>query len=145
MTYLNKVYSRILADLRACRIALLIIIIYILLTQSLFHTTCPMAILTGFPCPGCGLTRSGFLVLTGHWGDAWALNPTIYLWMPLILYGLIFRYLLGRKPPYYLVCVGIVGLLTCIWYIGALLRGYMVPLPCDGLLEPYFKALGIFT
>lgn len=145
MKYLNKVFSRILADLRACRIALLAIMLYIVVTQSIFHTTCPMAILTGFPCPGCGLTRSGIWVVTGHFTEAWALNPTIYLWIPLIIYGMVFRYLLGRKPPFYLACVGIAGLLTCIWYLWALLGGYRVPLPYDGLLAPYFRAMGIFT
>ena len=145
MKHLKKIFSRILADLRACRIALLVIILYIVVTQSIFHTTCPMAILTGFPCPGCGLTRSGLWVLTGHFAPAWELNPTIYLWIPLILYGLLFRYVLDRRPPCYLACVGIVGLLTCIWYVFALLQGHRVPLPYEGLLAPYFKALGIFT
>lgn len=145
MNYLNKVFSRILADLRACRIALLIIIVYLVLTQLLFHTTCPMAIVTGFPCPGCGLTRSGIWVLSGHFAEAWNLNPTIYLWLPLILYGILFRYLLGRKPPYYLLCTAFVGSVTCIWYLWGVFHGNLVPLPYEGLLRPYFRAMEIFA
>lgn len=145
MSFLKKIFSRILADLRACRIALLIIICYLVLTQSIFHTVCPMAILTGIPCPGCGLTRSGLWVLTGHLAEAWNLNPTIYLWLPLILYGILFRYLLGRKPPYYLLFAALVSGATCIWYVWSALHGYMVPLPYKGILRPFLQSLGIFA
>lgn len=141
----KEIISRILADLKSCWIALLILICYFILTQSLFHTVCPFAILSGLPCPGCGLTRSGFALLSGDFISAWNTNPTIYLWVPLILYGILFRYLLGKKPPAYLVCVGIVSVITITWFIWGLLTGHMVEVPCEGLFTPYLGFLRQIT
>ncbi len=36
---------------------------------------CPFRLLTGLPCPGCGLTRSWVYLAHGHWGDALVANP----------------------------------------------------------------------
>lgn len=33
---------------------------------------CPFRLLTGLPCPGCGLTRSFCAIAQGRWGDAFA-------------------------------------------------------------------------
>ena len=35
---------------------------------------CPFRLLTGLPCPGCGLTRSWVHLAHGQWGDAFAEN-----------------------------------------------------------------------
>lgn len=40
-----------------------------------------MLILTGLPCPGCGMTRALFLVLRGSFQKAWELQPLIYGWI----------------------------------------------------------------
>jgi hypothetical protein len=36
---------------------------------------CPFRLLTGLPCPGCGLTRSWVYLAHGQWSDAWSANP----------------------------------------------------------------------
>jgi hypothetical protein len=36
---------------------------------------CPFRLLTGLPCPGCGLTRSWVYLAHGQWADAWSANP----------------------------------------------------------------------
>lgn len=36
---------------------------------------CPFRLLTGLPCPGCGLTRSWVYLAHGQWSDAWLANP----------------------------------------------------------------------
>lgn len=36
---------------------------------------CPFRLMTGLPCPGCGLTRSWVYVAHGDWTDAVGANP----------------------------------------------------------------------
>lgn len=36
---------------------------------------CPFRLLTGLPCPGCGLTRAWVYVVHGQWRDAIVANP----------------------------------------------------------------------
>mgnify|MGYP003048661398 CR=1 FL=1 len=57
--FILKGIKNFLSDLYHNRIAILCIIIYMSVTQYLFHSVCPIAILFGFPCPACGLTRAG--------------------------------------------------------------------------------------
>ena len=57
--FILKGIKNFLSDLYHNRIAILCIIIYMSVTQYLFHSVCPIAILFGFPCPACGLTRLG--------------------------------------------------------------------------------------
>jgi len=41
----------------------------------LIHVPCLIALITGHPCPGCGLTRAFTLIWLGHLREAIALNP----------------------------------------------------------------------
>ena len=36
---------------------------------------CPFRLLTGLPCPGCGLTRSWVYLAHGQWRDSFLANP----------------------------------------------------------------------
>lgn len=36
---------------------------------------CPFRLLTGLPCPGCGLTRSWVYAAHGWWSESFASNP----------------------------------------------------------------------
>ncbi len=36
---------------------------------------CPFRLVTGLPCPGCGLIRSWVYLLHGQWGHGLAANP----------------------------------------------------------------------
>ena len=85
-------------DIYDLRYALLGIAIYYVTVHLLFGQFCPMMIFLHLPCPGCGMTRAFVLVLTGHWQQAWQLQPLVYGWILLgILFG-INRYLLDKKP-----------------------------------------------
>lgn len=57
------------------------VLFYCAVTQVLFHKICPIALITGFPCPGCGITRAFFLLVTGHPRLALSMNPCLYLWI----------------------------------------------------------------
>lgn len=70
--------------------------ICIILMDILFGHMCPMVLLTGLPCPACGLTRAGLYVMTFQLNKAWQMNPVIYPIALFLLYFIICRYLLGR-------------------------------------------------
>ncbi|WP_232677226.1 DUF2752 domain-containing protein [Nocardioides sp. R-C-SC26] len=36
---------------------------------------CPFRMLTGLPCPGCGLTRAWVYAMHGRWSDSLTANP----------------------------------------------------------------------
>jgi hypothetical protein len=40
---------------------------------------CPVRLLTGFPCPGCGTTRAIGAISSGDFEQAWSLNPIAFL------------------------------------------------------------------
>lgn len=98
MTHIKIILQRITSDIRQNRIPLLMLLAYMATTQFFFHKICPWLLLTGHPCPACGLTRASVLLLTFRFEDAWRMNPTVWLWIPFLLYLAICRYILGKKP-----------------------------------------------
>lgn len=73
------------------------LVLYYVVVKRVFHAFCPLVIVTGFPCPGCGMTRALLFVLTGQFIRAWNSNPLIYGWFLLAFYVGIQRYIRGRK------------------------------------------------
>jgi hypothetical protein len=63
---------------------------------------CPMAAVTGHPCPGCGLTRATLALLQGHLSEAVGFHPLAPLVSPLVLgllvYGAVGYLRSGRWP-----------------------------------------------
>lgn len=129
-----QILSAIKTDISNIRVALIFIIIYFAVTQTVFHTVCPFAILTGLSCPACGLTRAAFLLLTGHFTIAAQLNLTVYLWIPFLLYLCTFRYFVGKRAPFALPIAAIIGILTILYFILRNLYGTSLPVPCEGIL-----------
>jgi hypothetical protein len=43
---------------------------------------CPVRLMTGFPCPSCGLTRATRLALRGDFGAATAMHPLWFVVLP---------------------------------------------------------------
>ena len=77
-SYFRQMCAGVYADFRKCRVALAVLILYTAAVNLLFHAFCPMVIVCGLPCPGCGLSRAALCVLTGRWRQAWQLNPMIF-------------------------------------------------------------------
>lgn len=91
---------------------------YTVVSNTVFHAFCPMVILTGLPCPGCGISRAAFFLLTGRWGSAYRMNPMIFPVALVIVYFAWNRYLLGRKAKgiYQLVIAVLVLLIATYCY-----------------------------
>lgn len=119
----REILGRLETDLKGIRLALVVLAVYIIGTQSVFGTVCPWAILTHLPCPACGLTRAGLCLATLHFREAIDWNAMIFLWGPYLLYLAITRYILGQTPRLVLGLATIIALVTCIYFGVRIWRG----------------------
>ena len=85
---------------------------YVLVANWLFGTICTSVLITGIPCPACGLTRAGVSILTFHWNEAWNYNCIIFLIVPFVLYLFTCRYIFQCKCK--LLVPGIVLIFLCL-------------------------------
>lgn len=137
MTLIKTILCRIFADMKKNRVILCAILFYIALTQLLFHSVCPFAILFGFPCPACGLTRAGLLLLRGDLAGAFRMHPAIFPWAAFLLYLCFFRYILGKKAPYGTVWVTAIGVTVLAVYAVRLISGTLPDVLSRGILTGY--------
>jgi hypothetical protein len=63
-----------------------------------FTLLCPFKMLTGYPCPGCGLTHAFCDISHGHFKMAWQANPFGFLFYTLALACLAWPWLGARFP-----------------------------------------------
>ena len=121
----GRVIKSIWKDIRTYWPGILILAVYIIVTDILFGTMCPIALLTGFPCPGCGLTRSLGLVCTLHFREAFLFHACIYLWIAMAVYFVIRRYFLEKKgfPVAIFVAVCAVTVVYYAWRMFAFYPG----------------------
>ena len=54
-------------------------------TRRMITPPCPYLTLTGFACPGCGLTRATHFLLHGNVAQAFAYNPWAFVMAPALL------------------------------------------------------------
>lgn len=94
---MKKILHRFTADIKAYWLPLLLTAIIFVGLKIIFNEVCPVKIIWGVECPGCGLTHSCIYILTLHWRLAWESNPTGFLWFISIFLWLWFRYIIGRE------------------------------------------------
>ena len=112
---LKTVYKRILDDLYQNKTPIIALFILWAITELIFHRFCPVVIMFGFPCPGCGLTRALFDLITLHPIRALEFNPSYPLWVALAVAFFIRRYVQGKsvsvlRYPVMAVCVITIGI-----------------------------------
>lgn len=134
---------RLWKDIREYRWFILAFLAYDLAVQLVFHAFCPMVIMTGLPCPGCGMTRAIFCFATGQFTRGWRLNPLGILWLALILYFIVMRYCLGKKPRGVLQIGGVLAGCMLLFYFYRMYRYFPGELPIcyteGNLLERIFS------
>ena len=106
---------RIGQDVKNLWPAVLALSVYTILVNAVFHAFCPMLLITGIPCPGCGMSRALLLLLTGHPAESVKMHPLAPLVLVILIYIGWNRYIIGRKSkmiPLF-AGIGIVLLVTC--------------------------------
>lgn len=107
-TKLETVFKRIAKDIIAFKWPILLFVIVYLAIHKVFHAFCPMIIITGYPCPGCGMTRAVAYLLMGQFERSFNLNPLAPLWILLGIWFFFRRYIAGKKVK------GVYPLMACI-------------------------------
>lgn len=93
----GAVLKRIGRDIRQYKWAAAAFLVYYIVVKAVFHAFCPLLILTGLPCPGCGTTRALMYIFQGQFGRAWRLNPCAFLWVLFGIYFVYKRYVRGKE------------------------------------------------
>ncbi len=95
---MREAFKKIGKDIYAARWAIIIIIAYFVILRQFVYSLCPMVMVTGFPCPACGLTRAGFRLLHLDFAGAWSVHPFIYAVLILAVLFCVNRYFLKGQP-----------------------------------------------
>lgn len=95
MGTIRDIAKRILADLKEITVVAVVLVLLYLVSHHIFEAFCPMLILTGLPCAGCGLTRAGLFLLKGQVLRAAGINPSIFAVLFFLFYCGYFRYIKG--------------------------------------------------
>lgn len=90
--------NRIMRDIRRYGRGLAAAVILYFIMHRLFRAFCPSILITGFSCPGCGMTRAVLCLLKGQVARAWTLNPAAGLWILWAAWFAVERYGRGRRP-----------------------------------------------
>lgn len=134
--------GRLWRDIKEYGVAGVIFLIYMAAVNLIFHAFCPLVIITGFPCPGCGLTRAAGYLMTGNVRQAWEMNPVIFPIAIAAVYFGINRYLLGRRAKGIKGMLIIVLILLCIVFCIRMYLYFPGKAPCvyreDNLLKRIF-------
>lgn len=127
--YFKTVAKRIWADVRKYALAVFMYLIYYFTTLIIFHASCPMILLTGMPCPGCGMNRALLSIVTFRWGNAFYLNPVSFGWAVLIILVIVFRYFLGKTPKFLTVIFWVLIALLFVRYFYGLFHWFPNRIP----------------
>lgn len=112
---MKAIIRRIGRDIKDLWPAVLALLIYTVLMNVFFHAFCPMLLVTGIPCPGCGMSRALLLLLMGHPAESVRMHPLAPAALVLLIYIGWNRYIIGRKSKRapLLVGAGVVLLVFC--------------------------------
>ncbi len=116
---MRGMWNRLEADIREYRYAIGSLLLYYVAMRLVFHAFCPLVIITGLPCPGCGLSRSVWYFLTGQFSRSFSLHPLGAFWLLLLVWFCINRYVAGKQ-----VTKGWTLALTTVCIATLLLYGY---------------------
>lgn len=121
-SYREKVIHKVITDIKQYYILLLCLITYITLGAIFRFTICPVRLLTGIPCPGCGITRSLRELLHGHLAEAFHLHPFIYIIIASVLIICILHYFTDVSLKWVEHYLTVIGGLMIVFYIYRMVR-----------------------
>lgn len=113
----SEIGNRIGKDVRQYGLGFLAVAVLYFVVHSLFDAFCPSVLISGFPCPGCGMTRAVIYLLRGQIGRSCAINPAGVLWAAWALLFAFERYGLGRRSKVTVRAAYVIAVFMIIVYI----------------------------
>lgn len=102
-------------DVKHAKWAILSVFAYFVLLRKFFITICPAVLITGLPCPGCGMTRALIRLLHLDFAGAWQMHPFVYLFMILFCGSeyedIYWEFLIQKKHGKFIAMLGILMIL----------------------------------
>ena len=124
---IKKILQRVISDIRKNGLAIIIVAAGLFVVNYIFGTICPIAILLGVPCPGCGMTRAVIAVLHGQFIQAASYNAAVYVWAAYAVFWIIDRYIFeNKKKKISMTVIIVVCILTIMYFIYRILTGTLV-------------------
>lgn len=125
--YIKKAKREIMKDAAFCvRVIVWVAAVaaaHITVLRHFLYSLCPVVLLTGYPCPACGMTRSAVLVLRGQFAAAWKLQPFIYVLGIFVLTAGIWRYVLLKQSTVWMKwCLIMILFFMIAFYIYRMVR-----------------------
>ena len=68
--------------------------------EHLLFPKCPVYMITGYQCPGCGSQRAFYNLFHGNFFTAFMYNPLMIFLIPYITLGIFIEYIANRNNPY---------------------------------------------
>lgn len=114
--YIISVMKKVNMDVLEAKWAIIFIIAYFGFLRKFLYSTCPVVVITGFPCPACGMTRAAFQLLQFDFAGAFKTQPFIYAIIIIIFLYIINRYILLKTIPEWLKWMTIACIVSMIGF-----------------------------
>lgn len=124
-------------DIKDLWIAFAVFGVYFLVGRYFLYSLCPSVVVTGLPCPGCGLTRAMLAIFRGDFKAAWHLHPFAYLILAYAGVFLFRRYIQQKKNPHFLTHLKVILAAMVLFYIYRMIRYF----PGDPPMSYYYGSV----
>lgn len=90
-------FRRIWRDIQKYWMGIVAVILFYFFMHFFFGVFCPMVLVTGFPCPACGINRAILFLASGQLARSVSVNPMGIPVVLFFLYAVIQRYVRGKR------------------------------------------------
>ncbi|MBQ8086572.1 MAG: DUF2752 domain-containing protein [Lachnospiraceae bacterium] len=146
MIRIMNVFHRVKTDIANNYKGIIIVIIYFIVTHILFGYVCPFRLLTGIPCPACGLTRAGISLILLDFDKVFFYNPMIIPIAVFIIYCVICRYIFDVPVRFASAIIVILSILLFILYYYRMVKMFPNHEPMEyvsrNLFSPIYRLIG---
>ncbi|MDO4312737.1 MAG: DUF2752 domain-containing protein [Eubacteriales bacterium] len=132
--YIKEVRRKVTKDacqyFRVMAWVITIVITHFTVLKYFLYSLCPSVLITGYPCPACGMTRAGILLLTGRFAEAAHMQPFIYVLGAFAVGLCIYRYLfLKDSLEWAKWCLIIIIICMIVFYVYRMIRYFPTTAP----------------